>query len=231
MAGNDQLFHKRKARRENDHKREMAKRAPYDMVLIVCEGAKTEPNYFKVLIKHLKLNTANVIIDDTAGSSPGSVVKRALEEFQKTKDYNKVFCVFDRDTHGDYKAAVDTIRRAQLGKGHSIRAITSVPCFEFWLLLHFKRTEKDYYDRLGSICDKVIIDLEEFIPDYAKGNTQIFLSLKDKLETAIKHAKQVCASRETAGIDEDLGTYNPYTNVHELVSYLQELSPQKANSG
>ena len=49
--GSDDLFHKRKARTAELHRRRVARRAPYDRVLIVCEGAKTEPNYFKWLRK------------------------------------------------------------------------------------------------------------------------------------------------------------------------------------
>jgi hypothetical protein len=47
--GTDDLFHKRKARRLETHRREKAKRAPYERILIVCEGKKTEPHYFQGL--------------------------------------------------------------------------------------------------------------------------------------------------------------------------------------
>jgi hypothetical protein len=60
--GCDDLHHKRKARDVRSFKRKRAKRAPYDMVLIVCEGEKTEPNYFWALVDDLQLNTANVVI-------------------------------------------------------------------------------------------------------------------------------------------------------------------------
>lgn len=47
--GTDNLFHKRKARPPSSFQRRAARRAPYAKVLIVCEGEKTEPNYFKGL--------------------------------------------------------------------------------------------------------------------------------------------------------------------------------------
>jgi hypothetical protein len=59
--GSENLFHKRKAHKAELHRRRMAKRAPYDRVLIVCEGAKTEPNYFGWLRNKLGLNRANVV--------------------------------------------------------------------------------------------------------------------------------------------------------------------------
>ena len=44
--GSEDLFHKRKAKSAEQLERRKAKRSPYEKVLIVCEGEKTEPNYF-----------------------------------------------------------------------------------------------------------------------------------------------------------------------------------------
>jgi len=60
--GTDDLFHKRKAKKAGDLARSRARRAPYPKVLIVCEGEKTEPYYFKSLKDQYSLNSANVEI-------------------------------------------------------------------------------------------------------------------------------------------------------------------------
>lgn len=44
--GTDNLFHKKKKRKAESLRRRRAMKASYDVILIVCEGAKTEPNYF-----------------------------------------------------------------------------------------------------------------------------------------------------------------------------------------
>ena len=89
--GSDDFHHKRKARAARSFRRKLARRAQYDMVLIVCEGEKTEPNYFRALIDDLKLNTANVkIARNTAGSSPRNVVDTGRKEYKKEKDYDAV---------------------------------------------------------------------------------------------------------------------------------------------
>lgn len=59
----------RKARTFRELQRRQPKRAAYDRVLIVCEGSKTEPTYFRELVDHLKLNTANVEIDGCTQSN------------------------------------------------------------------------------------------------------------------------------------------------------------------
>lgn len=58
--GTDNFHHKCKAKQASDLQRLKERRAPYDRVLIVCEGEKTEPNYFNELKDYYKLNSANV---------------------------------------------------------------------------------------------------------------------------------------------------------------------------
>ena len=112
MGKSDQLFHKRKARKVASHKRKQARKSPYDMVLIVCEGKKTEPDYFRALIDDLQLNTANIkIAKNTDGSSPRNVVNFAIREYKKDKEYDHVYCVFDKDQHSSYAESLDIIRR------------------------------------------------------------------------------------------------------------------------
>ncbi len=214
----DQLFKKRKVRDARSLRRKRAKRSPYDMVLIVCEGEKTEPNYLKALIDDFRLNTANVVVaKNTAGSSPREIVDFALKEYRKEKEYDRVYCVFDKDRHTTYVSALDRIKRVRMGKGHSIRAITSVPCFEFWLLLHFVYTTKQFDSGPGSICANVIADLKHHIPNYIKGDVDIYRITREKLDIAIRHSKKVVIHCETGETDM------PSTMMHELVEYLRGL--------
>ena len=138
--GSDDLHHKRKARAAADLARRKSKRAPYDRVLIVCEGSKTEPNYLQELIDHLELNSANIAIDGSSDSSPISVVRYAKRRYTEEKHYNdsfdRVFCVFDKDTHTTYQQALMEV--VEFRRPKVFQAIQSVPCFEYWLLLHFE---------------------------------------------------------------------------------------------
>lgn len=59
--------------------RKIQTREPYDIVLIVCEGSKTEIEYFNGLIKDLKLNTVNVKILDIKQTTPDSLCKKVKE--------------------------------------------------------------------------------------------------------------------------------------------------------
>ncbi|MEJ2743895.1 MAG: RloB family protein, partial [Gammaproteobacteria bacterium] len=166
--GSDDLFNKRKAKKVNSLERRKASRSSYNRVLIVCEGEKTEPNYFKELVQHYKLHTANVEVDGSCGSSPRSVFNRARELWEKEKrkgdPYDRVYCVFDKDTHETYEEALTNISRKEYKD--IFHATTSVPSFEYWLLLHYKFTTKPYAaSGKHSVADEVINELREVMPD------------------------------------------------------------------
>lgn len=219
--GSDDLFHKRRAKRSKDLVRRKARREPYDKVLIVCEGEKTEPNYFDELKDYYKLSSANVAVTGDCGSSPMSVVSHAQDLYRKAEKsgdaFDKVFCVFDKDTHGDYQPAMDMLSNRKF-KG-IFQAVPSVPCFEYWLLLHFTYTDMPFNSAGSrSVCETVIHELNsKFWPDYKKAVRGVFDQRIDQLEYAKANAlRALRAARENH-------TDNPSTRIHELVEYLQNL--------
>ncbi len=221
--GSQDLFHKRKAKLANNLERKKAKRDSYDKVLIVCEGEKTEPNYFKELIDTYEINSANVAIDGSCGSSPKSVFERAVELYQAEKrkgdPFDKVFCVFDRDSHDSYE---ETLKRISLKNPKlTFFATNSIPCFEFWILLHFKYTTKPYVSTAtSSMCNEVLKELSEVMPTYAKGNEKVFSSLLNQIEYAKSNA--IRAEKESQKNNTD----NPMTSVHILIEYLQNIKSE-----
>ena len=193
----------------NSLKRQKYARDPYDKVLIVCEGEKTEPNYFNGLKNHLRLKSANVAIVGE-GATPAKIVERAkkldMQEKRKDDPFDKIFCVFDKDTHSDYETALDHCAQK------NYIAISSVPAFEYWLLLHFRYTTSPYKDSA-----EVLHGLKKYMADYEKNDTGIFKKLQDKLETAKKNAARSLQDRIHAKTD------NPSTRVHILVETLQAI--------
>jgi len=230
-VGSEDLFHKRKAKSQQDTDRKKAKRKSYDNVLIVCEGEKTEPYYFEEMRVCLDLDSANVEIDGRCGSSPKSVVEHAQSLFKKervkTGNYDRVFCVFDRDKHETFEYAlkeIDLINVALKKEGYSkekvFTAIRSVPAFEYWFLLHFIPSTKPY-SPVGtkSVGDQVIDDLKAYLPNYEKKQQGIYQYFIDNglVGAAKAHSKRIFENSKKTG------DINPSTNVHELIEYLEEL--------
>lgn len=218
--GTDNFFHRRKAKDAKALKRRGPVRDTYDKVLIVCEGEKTEPNYFEGLIDYYKINTANVRIDGSCGSSPLSVVNYAIalyrEEQQKGDPYDRVYCVIDRDAHQDFEAAIQKLK-SQRPSGAFYSAV-SVPSFEYWLLCHYVYSRAGFTAAGGkSSGDAVLRELRRYWPDYEKSCSDTFKKLLDSLDFAKANAKR--------GLDEAArsGAYNPSSEVFELVDYLQSI--------
>lgn len=193
-------------------KRKQGTRKPYDRVLIVCEGRKTEPYYLWALRDYLRLANSQIHITGECGSDPSSIVAEAKRLRAADKGFDRVYCVFDRDRHEHYDAAVSAAVKA------GIVAITSNPCFEFWILLHFMRSTRPYAAQSGkSVCEVLIKDLEKTFPGYAKGAREVFALLKEKLPAALDNAARVERDNAASGVD------NPHTRMHRLVTDLFKL--------
>ncbi|MCP5016467.1 MAG: RloB domain-containing protein [Ketobacter sp.] len=218
--GSENLFHKRKAKNAKSLQRKGARRAAYKKILIVCEGEKTEPNYFEGAREYYELNTVNVEVRGDCGSDPMSIVSFAKQRYREEKDagdpFDQIYCVFDKDGHATYTRAIDALTSAT--PKDTYFTINSVPSFEYWLMLHFVYSTRPYTTLPGnSSGNQVLTELKNYIPDYEKGRSTIFAELIEQLEQAKKYAKRALQESERNQTD------NPSTRVHELVEALQKL--------
>ena len=189
-------------------------------VLIVCEGKMTEAYYFKKLKDGLALHAAHIEIRSDCQSDPLKIYQYAArlckQEADMADPYDNVYCVFDKDSHGTYQQAMEKIAKDK--STSTFIAINSVPCFEYWLLLHFTPSTKPYRATPGSsACDQVERELKKHLPDYSKSDDTIFEALKARLDTATQNAKRTLREAEKNQTD------NPSTRVHELVEHLQSI--------
>lgn len=209
--GTDDLHKKRNT---SLRKRQVNKQEK-EVILVVCEGKKTEVNYLRQLKDYLKLNNVQIDIFSSKNSDPSEVVNFAKEK-NKSHSYDKVYCVFDKDTHSNFNKARKECKQC------NFEAIISNPCFEFWILLHFTYTTANFHtDNKNSPCDKLINNyLKTHIKDYSKDYN--FTSIiKDKLNTAIKNAQK--ANKEAESNDYT----SSYTLMDKLANKFLELSNAK----
>lgn len=89
--GTDNFFHKRKAKNAKALRRKTPRREAYKKMLIVCEGEKTEPNYFESIREYYRLNTVNVEVRGDCGSDPMSIVNFAKQRFREERDAGDPF--------------------------------------------------------------------------------------------------------------------------------------------
>lgn len=222
--GSEDLFHKRKARAGAELQRQKRERARNKRYLIVCEGTKTEPYYLRDLLDDLRIRPQVVRIAPNEGVSPDRVVAHAValyEEDAAAGDaYDTVYCVFDRDRHTTFDAAVQRTKDLSAA-GQPFVAIPSTPCFEVWLLLHFGYTDQPFHPAgKKSVGDQVVAALKTKpgFRKYGKGQKGVYGQLRGTLGDALTHAERLRKHGAATG------SVNPATDVDMLVKVIQALA-------
>src|SRR6185437_5709673 len=132
--------------------------------------------------------------------------------------YERAFSVFDRNGHHNFDQAVNRVTSSQRGLNGTWHAITSNPCFELWLLLHFQySTAPIVKTGSNSACNMAIRALEQYLPGYSKGSKGVYDQVGHMTDVALANAEKLL--RYNAQSD----SLNPATNVHLLVDYLRKL--------
>lgn len=227
-AKSDRLFQRRKAPTKKDLSRKKASRIPNKRVLIVSEGEVTEPNYFEGFKAFAKLVNVDVdICGRECDSAPISVVnfaerKANSEGHFSSGGYDEVYCVFDRDTHGSFDAALSkilTLKKSAKFLAGNIEAITSYPSFEIWLLFHFIYTRKAFVsNETHSSTEQITAELRR-----ASREFQNFEKALSSEQCAILFRLTDTAKANAARAKNDAkatGELNPSTSINELLDTL-----------
>ena len=156
-------------------------------IAIVGEG-KTEQIYFTQLRNYEKIGFT-VKPELPKHSDVKSLVNKAIELITN-KGFDLVFCVFDLDevnTDANIRQEYKKLKRDNHGK--QIIFIENNPSMEFWFLLHFIQTTREFdnYGQLERLLKKHIPDYEKTIKYFTAKN--IYAHLKEHQTTANENAK------------------------------------------
>lgn len=184
--------------------------------LIVCEGEKTEPNYFKCFPK----KHGKIVYDlkfDGGGISTIKVIEKAIAlRDSSIQKYDSVWAVFDRDSFKE-NSFNSAILKA---KANNIKCAWSNQAFELWYLLHFQnRITAMHRDEYKKAIEKSINQGFKLNPfKYKKNSTKMYSTLQKhgNQEQAIKWAKELYKNFE----GEKYSDFNPSTQVYKLVEEL-----------
>jgi hypothetical protein len=172
--------------------------------LIVCEGEKTEPNYFEALAAELRISV-NARIEGL-GDNTDSLVQQAIA-LKQADDYVQAWCVFDRDSFPPNRFH----RAIQLAESNDVRVAYSNEAFELWYILHFE------YLQSGLPRDNYKKKLTRHLgKEYQKNSPTIYTDIKNKQSTAIRNATRLLSIYDPQNPERD----NPSTKVHLLVQEL-----------
>ncbi|TCT22859.1 RloB family protein [Thiobaca trueperi] len=190
-----------------------ARRSPRRRLLLVCEGQVSEPEYFKQLKAWVRNNLVEIKIASEHGV-PLTLVRQAewlkLDAESEARSgadsflaYDEVWCVFDVDEHPKINEA------RQLAHARGIELAVSNPCFELWLLLHFRESPGARHRH------DVQRMMREHIPSYDK-----HLDFK-RLSTGIADAARRARRLDDEANEEGESGRNPTTGVYRLTESIE----------
>ncbi len=218
------------ARLKQEHKKAKASKKRQEHVrdkrvrfLIVCEGTRTEPLYFKSLIEDYTSTVREVNLEGE-GMATVALVDRALTikkelEYYNGMKFDRVWVVFDKDDFDDFNEAI--IKAKKLG----FQSAWTNEAFELWYYLHF-----EYLDT-GITREAYIKKLQDFIRaksgdntfKYKKKDPMIYSILKQygNEELAKRHAKKLRGLHK----GDNYAEHKPSTKIDLLVDELE--NPEK----
>ncbi len=206
------------ANQRRDRPRRPGRRTPFrepkPVILIVCEGKRTEREYFEgFALAYRRLVDVRIAREHGVPRTLVNIAKNYKEEAEdaakRERDgnlaYDSVWCVFDVDDHPHVADAL------QMAQDNGIKLAISNPCFELWLLLHFR-------DGPGmQHREKIVKLLSKYVSGYDKGVE--FTAYSAGYQQAVARAKRMDQSDQSLG---DLGC-NPTTRVYKLTEEIRGL--------
>lgn len=183
------------------------------IILIAAEGKnRTERNYFTEFNRRQR--NYHIIFAEGNNTDPVKVVTDAFTSSEKKglelKQEDKAYAVIDTD-FGKEKQ----IRDARLlAKQNRVELLLSNPCFEIWILQHFRFSTRGY-----NTNSDVLEELKNRWPDYEK-STDSFADLMDRTEIAVENARRLKKYHIQNNSKVQIEDCNPSTNVYELVELI-----------
>lgn len=195
-------------------RRKRAVLAPAARVVVVTEGALTEPQYLRSFNSAHTNNSIRLVIRSGIGD-PRAVVERAVREKKALRGdslagQDTVWAVFDRDIHPRFAAAID------LARANGIQLAVSNPCFEIWGVFHYR----DFDAPVGRhACQR---ELARLCPSYSNRGSKVFddsAAIEKGYADAVARAKNSRRRRQEEGRPDG----NPSTRVDLLTEHILKL--------
>lgn len=200
------------------------KRTTEKKAAVVGEG-ETEFYYFSHL-RDAKQYNFKLTPNLPKKSDYESIFKRAGE--LKNDGYDMVFCVIDYDTIFEEKQKgnskyIQKYEKAkkELEKTDDVFVIETMPCLEYWFLLHYTT----YSTRVYHSYNAVVPVLKKHLPNYEKTQkyfiTDEFRGIlaKELNEKAMENAYKLRENKDDGNAGDDA----PYSDMHTVFSKLDTL--------
>jgi RloB-like protein len=173
-----------------------------EFLVVYCEGSKTEPYYLAALARCFGMTGLSV--PKTDHTYPIGLVRLAIQALAGRNGADSAAAIFDRDGHDSFDDAI-RLARGNAHYGKRLFVAPSIPCFETWLIFHFRRTRSpmDSHQALKTL-------LNEY-PSYDKGSAECMDEFIDRIFTAFDNS--VFAKLDAFETNEP----NPCSDMHDFI--------------
>jgi hypothetical protein len=175
----------------------------------LCEGKITEREYFDGLRSMHRLPAVRV---EGPYSEPSELVQTAIKkrDAASSDPYDEIWCVFDVE----YPVRVGLQDTLAIAEEEQFQLALSNPCFELWLILHFKKWS-------SHLSTSAACTMAETLNGYSEKHID-FSKFADRIAIATSRSEMLNTThnRNCKNCPDD----NPSTNVGVLVSELIKYS-------
>lgn len=189
----------------HSYSRRRPSRTPRPSIVILVEGEVTEVEYLNALREACGISRDLIDIHKAKCSDADGIVAEAKELLAKSgggrepKAFDEIWVVADAESEHS-NGSPENISHAINHAGDSIHLVLDSPSIEYWFLLHFIPTTRDF----PSAAD-VIAKLKQYWHEYSKqSKTLDWNALLRKTEAAMKNAASVRKTRRESRADRPL---------------------------
>lgn len=194
----------RRSRGKNRYDRPRATKSPLRVMRVYAEGKVTEPEYVSALAEHLGLPKDLVRPIKDSNTDARGLVDSAIRAREKNRRRARQgqeaavddwWVIVDTESNSESKAnRARNIEEAKRHAGGAIKVICDSPSIEYWFLLHYRFTTRDF-DSSG----EVIKELAVHMPGYTKTAGKVdWTQLVARTEDGLANAERVHAYCESA---------------------------------
>ena len=202
------------------------------LVIISCEGTKTEPNYLNSIINLLiqkgKIARGSVVIADHQHTDPLGVLNDLINYQYDYTLFEKKWIVIDRDevrsisSNSSGHPEENFVSALSKAKELNIEVAWSNPCFEIFIIEHYMYRDtggdrKDIQEKaLELLCKDGKIKADASVEEL-KAIDNLYDVLLPKKETGFRNLRKLMNTQK----DKSPVEANPGTRFHELVEVLE----------
>ena len=202
------------------------------LVIISCEGTKTEPNYLRSIINELIINgkiaRGSVVIADHQHTDPLGVLNDLINYKYDYTLFEKKWIVIDRDevrsisSNSSGHSEENFVSALNKAEELNIEVAWSNPCFEIFIVEHYEYRDtgcdrKDIQKKaLELLCGDGVLEKGVTVEEL-KTIDNLYEILLPKKETGFKNLKKLMKVQ----CGKSPVNANPGTRFHELVEVLE----------